>query len=83
MITKDVIILYTEERTILECWSFLSPEAGMHGWFGMLLKGRVKVIEGASKARIGSRRRTPAIIQFLVAELCERLGFRDGMSWLE
>ena len=83
LITEDLVVLYTEERPILERRNLLSPVGRVDGWLGMLLKGRVEMIERASNARTRGRRRASAIIRFLINKPCERLGCRDGMSWLE
>ena len=38
LITEDVIILYTEERPILELRSCFGPVGRMDGWLRMLLE---------------------------------------------
>jgi len=45
LITEDVIILYTEERPILELRSCFSPVGRMDDWLWMLLKGLVEVVK--------------------------------------
>ena len=39
LITEDVIVLYREERPILELRSCFGPVGRVDGWLRMLLKG--------------------------------------------
>ena len=45
LITEDVIVLYTEERPIIELRGCCSPVGRVDDWLRMLLKGLVEVVK--------------------------------------
>jgi hypothetical protein len=71
LITEYVVVLYTEERPILELRSCFGPVGRMDDWLRMMLEGLMEVVKRASNTRTGRRRRPPGFMRFLKVKPCE------------